>query len=401
MLISGSLTFAVEDISLPNCRGLHWTLYLLAPFELHHLSSFQPPFPVAIMAPTLASQYPWTRSPLICNAPMGDFATHTVAAEVSRAGGLGFIGPIFGDLSAELQKGRETFQSNPLDSVSSFDKELLPLGLGFILWAAKVEDIVSIIAEYKPAAMWLFAAPNATTDYKTWTIALRKASPKSKIWIQTGSVALALALAKDCKPDVLVMQGIDAGGHGLEKGAGIISLVPETIDTLAEHGIQNISIVASGGIVEGRGAAAAFTLGAEGVVLGTRFLASKEISVSTPVYVQAILDGKDGGQSTIRDKVFDQLRGASRWPGDYDGRALVNKSIEDLKSGVGLEEIQRLNNEVEAAGKGFGNDGTDGRAALWVGTGIGLVKEIMSAKDIVEEIRKDIGKAIESTRSMI
>ncbi|KAE9963360.1 hypothetical protein BLS_006785 [Venturia inaequalis] len=355
------------------------------------------------MAPSLASQYPWTNSPLICNAPMGGFATHNLAAEVSRAGGLGFIGPVFGNLSTELEQAREVFRSHPLASSSAhpIDPDLLPLGLGFILWAAKLEDIVWTVAEYKPAALWLFAAPNATADYKTWTTALRKASPKSKIWIQTGSVAAALALARDCTPDVLVMQGIDAGGHGLEKGAGIISLVPETIDTLAENGVQNISVVASGGIVEGRGAAAALTLGAEGVVLGTRFLASKEISVSSPVYVQAILDGKDGGQSTIRNKVFDQLRGANRWPGDYDGRALVNKSFEDWQNGVGLEEIQRLNNEVEAAGHGFGNDGTDGRAALWVGTGIGLVKRIMSAREIVEEVRKDIGRALENTRSRI
>jgi nitronate monooxygenase len=353
------------------------------------------------MAPTLVSQYPWTKAPLICNAPMGGFATHVLAAEVSRAGGLGFIGPVFGDLSPELQKARETFQINPLDSSYTVDEDLLPLGLGFILWAAKLDEIVAVVAEYKPSVLWLFAAPNATTDYKTWTSKLRQASPKSKIWIQTGSVASALSLAEECKPDVLVMQGIDAGGHGFEKGAGIISLVPETIDALAEKGINDISIVASGGIVEGRGAAAALTLGAEGVVLGTRFLASKEVSIPTPIYQKAILEGKDGGQSTIRDKVFDQLRGPNRWPGDYDGRALVNKSYEDWKSGTSLEEVQKLTKETEDAGRGFGDNGHDGRAALWVGTGIGLVKEVMAAKDIVIEVREGIHKAMEIMRAKI
>jgi nitronate monooxygenase len=353
------------------------------------------------MVPALTSQYPWTKAPLICNAPMGGFATHKLAAAVSRAGGLGFIGPVFEDLSAELQQAREAFQSNPLDNSSLTGKDLLPLGLGFILWATKLDEVVSIIAEYKPAVLWLFAAPNGTADYKTWTTRLRQTSPKSKIWIQTGSVASALALAEECKPDVLVMQGIDAGGHGFEKGAGIISLIPETIDALAEKGFSDMSVVAAGGIVEGRGAAAAFTLGAEGVVLGTRFLASKEILTPTHVYAQAILEGKDGGQNTIRDKVFDQLRGANNWPDDYDGRALVNKSYEDWKDGMGLEEVQRLTKELESAGKGFGDGGKDGRAALWVGTGIGLVKEIMGAKEIVEEVIEGIQKALNSARAMI
>jgi nitronate monooxygenase len=353
------------------------------------------------MAPALASHYPWIKAPLICNAPMGGFATHKLAAEVSRAGGLGFIGPVFEDLSAELQKAKEAFQSNPLNNSSSTDGDPLPLGLGFILWAAKLDDVVSTIAEYKPAVLWLFAAPNGTADYKTWATRLRQASPKSKIWIQTGSVASALAIAEECKPDVLVVQGIDAGGHGFEKGAGIITLVPETIDALAEKGFSDISVVAAGGIVEGRGAAAAFTLGAEGVVLGTRFLASKEISMPTRVYAQAILEGKDGGQSTIRDKVFDQLRGANRWPGDYDGRALVNKSYEDWKDGVELKEVQRLTKKVEAAGKEFGDGGKDGRAALWVGTGIGLVKEIMGGKEIVEDVREGIQKMMDSARARI
>lgn len=330
---------------------------------------------------------------------MSGFAEHELAAAVSQAGGLGFIGPVFGDLSKELQKAREAFQSTPLDSSISIDKDLLPLGLGFIIWAAKLNDIIEAVAEYKPAALWLFAAPNGTADYSTWTAKLRQASPKSKIWVQTGSVASALSLAEECKPDVIVMQGIDAGGHGFEKGAGIISLVPETIDALADKGIINISIVAAGGIVEGRAAAAALTLGAEGVVLGTRFLASKEVSLPTQVYAQAILEGKDGGQNTVRDKVFDQLRGPNRWPGDYDGRALVNKSYEDWKGGAGLEEIQRLTKEVENAGKGFGEEGKDGRAALWVGTGIGLVKEVMGAKEIVDEVREGIEKAMEGARA--
>jgi nitronate monooxygenase len=142
-------------------------------------------------------------------------------------------------------------------------------------------------------------------------------------------------------------------------------------------------------------------LGAQGVVLGTRFLASKEVSLPTQVYAKAVLEGKDGGQSTVRDKIFYQLRGPNRWPGDYDGRALVNQSYEDWRNGVGLEEVQRLNKEVESAGRGFGDDGKSGRAALWVGTGIGLVNEIKGAREIVEEVRGGIKRAMEGARARI
>src|SRR5437763_563577 len=78
------------------------------------------------------------------------------------------------------------------------------------------------------------------------------------------------------KPDVLVMQGLDAGGHGWEKGAGVISLVPEAVDALEENGFAHIHVLAAGGIVDGRGVAAALALGAEGVVMGTRFLGALE-----------------------------------------------------------------------------------------------------------------------------
>ena len=77
-------------------------------------------------------------------------------------------------------------------------------------------------------------------------------------------MAAARHVAGTTKPDVLCIQGADAGGHGFERGAGIISLVPEVFDTLAREGFSHIPLVASGGIVDGRGVAAALTLGALG-----------------------------------------------------------------------------------------------------------------------------------------
>jgi nitronate monooxygenase len=122
-------------------------------------------------------------------------------------------------------------------------------------------------------------------------------------------------------------------------------------------------------------------------VMGTRFLASGEVNVH-PIYQAALLEAQDGGQVTTRSKLFDQLRGPNIWPELYDGRGLVAQSHKDYANGVSLEEIQRLHNAaVTGEDRGF-KTGLQGRAAIWAGTDVGLVKEVQSAKDIVEDVRR-------------
>lgn len=190
------------------------------------------------------------------------------------------------------------------------------------------------------------------------------------IWIQVGSVEAALTVARSVHPAVICVQGSDAGGHGFEKGAGIISLLPEIADSLAENGFSDIHLVAAGGIVDGRAAAAAFALGAEGVVMGTRFLAALETNMH-PSYRQAILAATDGSQSTTRCKLFDELKGPNIWPEAYDGRGIVMESWTDHRSGVDIDEIRtRHADAVKLENAGFGSNGK-GRAAMWAGTGVG------------------------------
>lgn len=190
------------------------------------------------------------------------------------------------------------------------------------------------------------------------------------IWIQVGSVEAALTVAQSVNPAILCVQGSDAGGHGFERGAGIISLLPEIADVLAENGFSDIHLVAAGGITDGRSAAAAFALGAEGVVMGTRFLAAPETNMH-PVYREAILAASDGSQSTIRCKLFDELKGPNIWPEAYDGRGIVMESWSDHLAGVDIEEIRaRHADAVQEESAGFGSNGK-GRAAMWAGSGVG------------------------------
>ena len=191
------------------------------------------------------------------------------------------------------------------------------------------------------------------------------------------------------QPDVLVVQGSDAGGHGLAQGAGVITLVPEVsdaIDSLAgrERGQVPI-IVAAGGIAEARGAAAVLALGASGLVMGTRFLAAKEAVIATG-YQNEVVRASDGGQTTVRTKVYDNVRGTTGWADTYNGRGIINKSYIEAVAGLDEEENKKL--YKEEIKKGDAGWGIEGRMTTYAGTGIGLVKTVMSAEDIVISVRE-------------
>lgn len=236
-------------------------------------------------------------------------------------------------------------------------------------FVTKLNEALPIFKRFRPAVVWLFGAPTLA-DYATWAERIRAASPHSMIWIQVGSVEAALTVARTVRPDVMCTQGSDAGGHGFEKGAGVISLLPEVADALIANGLSGIHLVAAGGVVDGRGAAAAFALGAEGVVLGTRFLSAPETNVH-PSYRNAVLAARDGSQSTTRCKLFDELKGPNIWPEAYDGRGIIMESWNDHLQGVDIEEIRSRHAEaVKTDDAGFGSNGK-GRAAMWAGTGVG------------------------------
>lgn len=330
---------------------------------------------------------------------MGGFAWAPLATAVSQAGGLGFIGSLndMSQLRTQLEQARETFKASSNDSIKT--SSTLPLGVGILAFICKIEDAVPVIAEYKPTIVWLFAAKELE-DYKEWAEKLRQASPQTKIWVQVGNVGAALTVAKIARPDALCLQGADAGGHGFEAGSGIISLLPEATDALRRAGIDHIPLLVSGGIADGRGVAAALALGAAGVVMGTRFLVSKEVSIH-PTAQAAILEAEDGGQVTKGSKVFDQLKGPNIWPGAYDGRSLVVKSYEDFANGVSLKEIQKEHSEaVSRADKGYAI-GRKGTAAIWAGAGVGTVNTVHDAAAIVYETRQMAKQITQELRDLL
>lgn len=308
-----------------------------------------------------------------------------MAVEISVAGGLGFIGS--GTDTSTLASDLATAASL-LSKTSLADyKETLPIGVGFINWGASLEIAAPLIAQYRPAAVWFFA-PASLESLKEWTTQSRDASPKTKVWVQVGSVKEAMSVIKEVQPDVLVVQGTDAGGHGLAQGASLITLLPEVQDTVAQvcaaENLRLPTLIGAGGIMDARGASAALVLGAQGVVLGTRLLAAREAKISNG-YRQEVLRAGDGGQTTARTKVYDVLRGTTGWAPTHNGRGIINKSYVDAMAGMNEEENKTLY-ERETA-KGDEGWGVDGRMTTYAGSGVGLVKEIKGAAEIVEEVR--------------
>ena len=287
-------------------------------------------------SPTLLNiAYPWAQNPLIISAPMRLIALAPLAFAVSKAGGLGFLaaGTDVTDLKSQLQVVADLVARTPFPG-SSLNP--LPIGVGFINWGVELETAMEALREHMPAAVWLFA-PRENKDLVEWTRRVRDmGNGKTKIWIQIGTVKDAVEVACSCQPDVLVVQGADAGGHGVAQGAGIVSLLPEVADSLRSIGLESIPLVAAGGVVDGRQAAACLTLGGCGIVMGTRFLASKEASISKG-YQDDIFRMNDGGRTTVRTSLYDTLRG-TEWPHQYNARGIINQSHHDAENGMATDE---------------------------------------------------------------
>ncbi|KAL4796706.1 hypothetical protein BDV19DRAFT_75790 [Aspergillus venezuelensis] len=344
------------------------------------------------MSKTLSAIYPWARSPLIISAPMRIMSGPALAISVSRAGGLGFLGPgaKTTDTLTDLKEASSLLQKEPFfqpcSSIKSNPPAPLPIGTGFQLWNDDLEIACSAVEKYKPCAAWLFAPRNGQTDLNTWSRRLRTLSPDTQIWVQIGTVSEVRSLiSSDAeRPDVIVVQGSEAGGHGrANDGAGLISLLPEVADLLDSSGVNDIPLVAAGGITGGRGALAALCLGASGVAMGTRFLASTEARIAKG-YQDEIIRASEGGSSTTRTLLYNHLRGTYGWPGGYSPRTIINRSFIEHEQGKRFEELKVLHDE--AAKGGDAGWGPEGRLATYAGMSVGLIKDVKGAGEIVSDV---------------
>lgn len=336
------------------------------------------------MAQALLSRYPWVSSPFVVSAPMKVMSSPALAVAVSRAGGLGFIGPgaKTQDTNDDLANASVLIRgANPIPTTNT----VLPIGVGYQLWADDLGTAVSAIEKYKPCAAWLYAPKQGPEDYEYWSSKIRQACPDTQIWIQIGTIKEAKQLLQISeRPDVVVVQGAESGGHGrANDGMGLMSLLPELVDIMAS---SRIPVFGAGGIADGRGVAAAMCLGASGAVMGTRFLAATEARISRG-YQDEVVRASDGAVSTTRTLLYNHLRGTFGWPKEYSPRTIVNQSFVDQQQGKSFEELQKLHDEATKAGdKGWG---PTGRLATYAGASIGLIHDVKNAGDIVRETRNE------------
>ena len=209
----------------------------------------------------------------------------------------------------------------------------------------------------------------------------------SKLICQVQTLAQARQAA-DAGADIIVAQGTEAGGHGAARGT--ITLVPEIADALPA-----LPVIAAGGIADGRGLAAALMLGAEGVLMGTRFYASQEAAGHAEAK-RRIVAGT--GDDTLRSIVFDISR-QNVWPAPFNGRVMRNAHASKW---FGRETDLMQNIEGEAPRYAQARETGDfDTAAVIAGELVGLIHDLPNAADIVtrtvaqaEELIKTSARAL-------
>lgn len=289
-----------------------------------------------------------------------------LAASVSNAGGLGIIGAGNAPsdvVAAEIERAK-----------SLTDR---PFGVNVMLLSPYADDVVDVILANKDKVAVVTTGAGNPSKYLP---EFKKA--KIKVIPVVGSVALARMMER-IGADAVIAEGMESGGH-IGK-LTTMALVPQVVDAV------KIPVIAAGGIGDGRGLAAAFMLGAQGVQMGTRFLVAKESKIH-PNYKKAVLRAKDASTMVT---------------GEYAGhpsRVLKNKMAKDY---IKLEKEEALLPEpdfakLEEMGSGSLRraviDGDQDTGSFMAGEISGMVREEQPAAEILAEVAEQAEKLLTGGR---
>jgi NAD(P)H-dependent flavin oxidoreductase YrpB (nitropropane dioxygenase family) len=295
------------------------------------------------------------RHPIVLGGMAGSTSVPLVAA-VSNAGGLGTLG-IARTPDAQI----------PKDIAAIRHATSGPFGVNFLLFMARDAAIDAALNARPP----VFSAAWARADQDLPALFGRAHDAGSRVMYMAGTVPEALR-ARAAGADVIVAQGTEGGGH--VGWMASMAVLPMIVDAAG-----STPVMAAGGFADGRGLAAALALGAQGVLLGTRFLATKE-SPLHPHFKQAVLDSD--GHDTVLTEIPDIAR-ATVWPGAM-ARSRRNAFIERW---AGREwELRARQPEAAAALQQAMETGDADNASLLIGQDAGLIHDIPPAGEIVERI---------------
>ena len=177
--------------------------------------------------------------------------------------------------------------------------------------------------------------------------------------------------AETCGVDAVIAEGVEAGGRIGRDELPLFSLIPQVADAVS------IPVIAAGGIVDGRGMAAAFALGADGVQIGTRFIATEEC-LAHPNYKKAILNAGDTDTIVAGRSLLPARRLKSAFSLKLSGLERSGTAIDSLNAFVGRGRARKaqIDGDLEAGD-------------LYSGASVGLIKKILPAAEIVKSLVKD------------
>ena len=302
-------------------------------------------------------QYPLIQAGMIWNSGW------KLASAVSNAGGLGIIGA--GSMYPDVLQEHIT---------KCKAATLKPFGVNVPMLYPNIEEIIEIIIEEKIPIVFTSAG-----NPKTHTARLKKHG--ITVVHVVSSVKFALK-AQDAGVDAVVAEGFEAGGHNGRDETTTFTLLPMVKEQI------RVPLIAAGGIANGRGMLAAMILGADGVQIGSRFVASQESSAHQ-AFKQEVVKAKEGDTlltlkelapvRLLKNKFFDQV-------------------MELYKTNPSKEQLTELLGRARAKRGMFEGDLQDGE--LEIGQVAGLIHQIKPAAEIVSEIIEEFN-ALNALRVVI
>lgn len=277
-------------------------------------------------------------------------ANAQLAANVSKAGGIGFIGAANAPaewVRDEIRKAREIT-----------DK---PIGVNVMLLSDYADEVAQVVCEEKVTAVTT-GAGNPAKYMGKWKEAGIKVIPV------VASVALARMMER-AGADAVVAEGMESGGHIGEQTT--MALLPQVVDAV------QIPVIGAGGICDGRGVAAAFMLGAEAVQMGTRFIVAKESTVSQE-YKDRVIAAKDIDSVVTGRSTGHPVRSLRN--------TMTREYLEMEKNGAQFEELERLT--LGALRKAV-VEGDVKMGTVMAGQVAGLVKKEQTCAEIIQELMKE------------
>ena len=272
-----------------------------------------------------------------------------LASAVSNAGGLGIIGAgsMYPDVLREHIRKCKAATS-------------LPFGVNIPLLYPDIDQHINIILEEGVKIVFSSAG-----NPKTWTSKLKE---KGVTVVHVVSSSKFARKAEEAGCDAVVAEGFEAGGHNGREETTTLVLVPAVVEAV------KIPVIAAGGIVNGRQMLATMVLGAEGVQMGSRFVASEEAS-SHINFKNAVISLQEGGTQLalkqltpvrlIRNSFFEQVHAA------------------ELR-GAGVEELQQILGRARAKKGMFEGDMQEGE--LEIGQAGAMLDRILPAGEIVKKV---------------